>query len=244
MILFRTDYKLTSSIDFIRPSLQLLKDNIWPFLYLFFVPNLIATVGIVLAINIDMAANSLIWDDRTKVGLMLFGTGLLWSLATYPGVIIAQMQAIHGKEPTAFDCFKQGLKYIFPMLWLNVLRSTAVFFGILALIVPGLFIIRSFYLAEYYLIDRKLGAMESLKTSRAESLPNAGYIWGTIGIVMLFGVFSNAVVNIPVAGYVLAQAIALLYIFGPALRYQEITQLKLKPSAASPTSPAKKPRQT
>lgn len=227
MKLFRTDYPLTPSFALIKPSLDLLRAQIWPVFYLLFLPSLTTVVGAVLMG--DIGANSdpseFVLTERRAAGFLIVTAGLVWTLLTYPGALIMQLRAIRGEQPMALECFKAGMPYVLPLLWMNILRSLAVFFGLIALIVPGLFLLRSFYLGEYYLVDKKLGAVESLKHSRKDSLPNAGYIWGTIGVAILFGMLSNILGEIPVAGYLIAVAVVLLFAFGPALRYNEISKL-------------------
>ncbi len=48
MQIFRTDRPLTPSWSLVQPSIELVKKNIWPVVYLAFLPSLVTTVGLVL----------------------------------------------------------------------------------------------------------------------------------------------------------------------------------------------------
>ncbi len=225
MQLFRTDRALAPSLELIRPSIRLVRENIWPVFYLSFLPGLVAVVGMVLASDITegrQTAASL--DGRAALGLVLVVVGSLWSLVTYPGLLLLQTKAVAGEHPTATDCFKQGLPRLLPFIFMSIMAVSLMILGLLALIIPGLILVRGFCLAPYYVIDQKLSPVEALRKSYADSKPNAGYIWGVIGVGLLFGIVSSALGYIPVIGYVVGMVVGLVYLFAPAFRYGEITK--------------------
>ena len=236
MKIFRTDYPLTPSADLILTSMRLLRDNIWPVLYLTFLPTLVTVVGSVLLNDVLKPNGALNWTDRSTAGLLMVLAGGVWVLLTFPGSLIMQLDAVRGKHPTAMDCFKRGLRYVLPMIGTIILIEICILAGLFAFIIPGLILVRSFYLAQYYVVDQQLGPRGALKKSRAESKPNAGYIWGILGIVVLFTLFSSFVGRIPVAGYILSLIVGLLYSFAPAYRYNEIKKLKLPEQDTPPAA--------
>jgi uncharacterized membrane protein len=93
--------------------------------------------------------------------------------------------------------------------------------GFIALIIPGFFTIRGVYLSQYFLIDRKIDPSTAIRESFKASRPVSGYIWGTIGVMILFNFLGSSVSFIPVLGAILSIAVPLMYLFGPALRYTE-----------------------
>jgi hypothetical protein len=227
MKLFRSDYPLSSSFELINTSVNLVRKHIWAVFYLMFLPSLVLVVGSVLLQHAVKPTGTIEWNNAASVGLALMIIGMIWLVLSLPGAIIMQLQAVRGGTPEAFDCFRQGLRHIFPLIGLILLIELALIGGFLAFIVPGLFLARSFYLAQFYLVDQNLGPRKAMRKSRAESLPNAGYIWGTIGVVVLFSMVSSVFGSLPVVGYILSLGIGLIYAFGPALRYNEIKNLNI-----------------
>ncbi len=226
MKLFRTDYPLTPSFDLVGKSFALLRQNIWPAFYLIFLPGLIVGVGSTLMRHIVQPNSTIIWDQQASVGLVVILVGAILSLLTTPAALVMQLQAIRGKSPEALDCFKIGIKRLLPLIVMIIIMEFAIIGGFVLFIVPGLFLLRSFFLAQYYVVDQKLGPIQALKKSRADSLPNAGYIWGVIGLLIGFSMASSFVSSIPAIGYILGLAVGLIFIFVPALRYEEIRTLK------------------
>ena len=225
MQLFRTDRELTPSWSLVGPSLRLVKENIWPVLYLSFLPGLVVVAGLVLAGN-PSSPNTVVTqiDGRTLAGIGLMIAGGIWTILTYPALVVLQLRAISGSHPSATQCFRQGLTQFFPLLILTILTAIAIFFGLLALLIPGLILIRGFYLAQFYLIDNKLKPIEALKKSFQNSKPHAGYIWGTIAVEIVISIIGSPLGKIPVLGFFLTLAIGTIYLFGPALRYGEIAK--------------------
>jgi len=221
MQFFRNDHKLTPSWDLVPISFNLGKENIWPIFYLSFLPRLISVVGIVL-VGVYDPNQSFTLDEKSIIGLALAVFGSAWSLLAYPGLIKMQLEAVAGKQPDAWLCFKKGLSKVIPFVIMALLAALAIFFGLLFFIIPGLILIRGLTLSAYYLIDKNLGPTDALKQSFAESKHHAGYIWGTIGVGIVFSMLSSSVGRIPVAGYIFAILVAMIYLFGPALRYKEI----------------------
>jgi len=232
MKLFRTDYPLTPSFDLINTSVKLLRDNLWPVFYLMFLPLLVTMVGLVMyehgAYSGGMHSTDFrLWDSHSAAGSIVLAAGMLLTLLTTPGSMIMQLEAVRGGTPSTRDCFNRGLRYIVPFIGMSILMEFAIIGGFILFIVPGLFLLRSYYLSKFYLVDQQLGPVASLKKSRAESKPNAGYIWGVIGVTILFGILGGILQAIPVAGYLLSIIVGLFYGFAPAFRYNEIKNLKL-----------------
>ena len=225
MQIFRTDRPLAPSYDLIRPSIRLIRENIWAVLYLNFFPNLLLIVGLVLASSItDQNPPITHYDTRTSLGLALAFAGALWALLAYPGLILLQIKAAAGEHPTPMACFKQGLPRLLPLIFMSILAVLLVMLGFIALIIPGLILIRGFYLAPYYIVEQNIGPVEALKKCFADSKPNAGYIWGVIGVTIGFAAMSSFVGRVPVAGYMLSLLVGLVYLFAPVLRYTEIAK--------------------
>lgn len=227
MKLFRADHKLTPSFDLINPSIKLLRENIWSVFYLMFLPSLIIVVGSVMFADASQPNGTIVLTDAAKTGIALMILGAILTILTLPGAVHMQLKAVRGGTPIPRESFKAGLRRMFPLIIAMILMEFAILGGLLLFIVPGLFLIRSYYLTQFYVIDQKLGPIKALKKARSDSKPNAGYIWGTIGVLILFSLLSSTLVWIPVIGNVLSLIVGLLYAFAPAMRYDEIKKLQL-----------------
>jgi uncharacterized membrane protein len=240
MQIFRKDTKMTPSWDLVQPSIKLLQDNIWPVFYLAFLPGLVATLGLVImSANRTAGSQELNLDGRHLAGLGILVVGALLSMLVYPAVVYLQLRATRGEHPDALECLKNGLPFLFKMIGMSIITAIVIFFGIIAFIIPGLILLRALYLAPYFLIDQKLGPIEALKASYEASKPNAGYIWGVIGVIMVFGIFGSIVGKMPIVGPLLSLATGLLYAFAPALRYREIIKTLPIHNATADAAPHK-----
>ncbi|MDB5181754.1 MAG: hypothetical protein JWP13_517 [Candidatus Saccharibacteria bacterium] len=214
MRVFIKERALTPSWDLVRPSVALLRKNIWPTIYLSFLPILAMTVGSVMIDERNLRASI--------PGIIIVLVSIIWYFLTYPGFTYMQAKAARGKVLTPMESFKKGLPRFWQLIGMSLLSSLLIFVGLLAFIVPGLILLRAFYLAPYYVVDRKLGPIEALKRSYEDSKPVTGWIWGIIGVELVFGLIAGLFGRIPVIGYLFAIILSYPYIFAPALRYSEI----------------------
>jgi uncharacterized membrane protein len=104
------------------------------------------------------------------------------------------------------------------MFGLYILIGLYIFVGFILLIIPGLIMLRRYFLAPYVMLDTKCGITEAMERSAEISKPYSGYVWGIIGVMFLIGLL-NAV---PGIGWMFAFAFGMLYSVAPALRYQEL----------------------
>ncbi len=87
MQLFRTDRPLTDSWNLVQPSINLVKENIWQVFILYFLPNLLSTVGLVMSgLVTSTAEHPWHYDGHqsTTIGLMLIAIGTIWTLLALP----------------------------------------------------------------------------------------------------------------------------------------------------------------
>jgi hypothetical protein len=224
MKIFRTDRPLAPAFSLVGPSLRLLREHIWPVFYLGFLPILILTIGIVLLtsrVNPETGAFT-VFDDREIAGVIITITGAMAAIAAFPGLLYLQLQAIKKKSPTALESVQAGLPRLPALIVLGILESMLIVGGLILFIIPGLILLRKFFLSQYYVIDKKMGPIAAMKQSMKDSNPNAGPIWTVIGVSFLFGILSSFVGYVPVIGYIASLIVSFLYVFAPAFRYGEI----------------------
>lgn len=129
-----------------------------------------------------------------------------------------------GKKPTVGNLWEFAMKYTFPVFALSVVSGFAIMGGFILLIIPGIILLRKFFLAPYVLVDQETGIIESLKISARMTDKAPGSIWGLIGVSLLIALPS--VISVYGIGALATAALTVAYSAAPALRYQELKKLK------------------
>jgi hypothetical protein len=233
--------RLTPSFDLFRLSYELVRKNIWIFGTLYFVPLIF---WIHSWIWTSPNANNPTWFNKfyghetlsagwgtspvANLPDTFIGFSILWFLIIIIGGTIAQLMAVIATYDASQDKVitfsklwsavkKIGLRLI--GLYIVVFLVTLV--GFVLLIVPGLIMIRRYYLAPYVMLDKNCGIREAMDRSAAISKPYSGYVWGIIGVAILIGLIGI----IPLVGSLIAFVMGMFYSVAPALRYQELKKL-------------------
>jgi uncharacterized membrane protein len=87
--------------------------------------------------------------------------------------------------------------------------------------VPGLIMLRRYFLAPYVMLDKKCSIKEAMDTSAEISKPYSGYVWGVIGVIFLIGLINI----IPFIGWIISFIVGMFYSVAPAMRYRELRKL-------------------
>ncbi len=133
----------------------------------------------------------------------------------------AQLDAAQDKTPT-FDKLWATVKELgWRILGLYIVTTLVIIVGFILLIIPGLFMVKRYYLAPYVMLDQKIGIREAMDKSAAISKPFSA-IWGVVLVGILFSLISI----IPFIGWLISFALLMLYSVAPALRYQELKKVQ------------------
>lgn len=233
-------FNLPSAFDLFTPSKNLILKNIWIFGPLYAVPLIFWIHNWIWSPSPAQSVHHW-WDSSgsfssawpgapvpTYSTYTVVGFSLLWLLIVMVvGTIVqimsqaAQLDAAENKSLT-FDKLWQVVKDKgWRLLGLYIVTSLIVLVGFILFIVPGLFMIRRYFLAGYVMIDEDVSINEAMDKSAKLSLLNTGAIWGVMGVMILI-----ALVNIlPVVGGLASFALGSLYSVAPALRYQQLKKL-------------------
>jgi uncharacterized membrane protein len=160
--------------------------NIWPILYV-----LLASMLLSIAVGA--------FFTETQTTIITFIPASLLSAA----LTILYIQGARGKKME----FEASVRAAWPLLAtfivVNLLSGLAILAGILLLIVPGLVLLARLSLAPYFAVDKKLGAVDSLKASMQATKGNAGKVWGIIGATFAMALLIVTIIGIPFAIYFL-----------------------------------------
>lgn len=133
----------------------------------------------------------------------------------------AQLDAVENK-PLDFQHLWQVVKKMgWRLLGLYIVIAAYVIVGLILLIVPGLIMIRRYFLAPYVMIEKNCSITEAMEHSAVMSKPYSGAIWGIVGVMILIGLAGI----IPLIGSLVAFVFGSLYSVAPALRYQQLKKL-------------------
>jgi hypothetical protein len=130
----------------------------------------------------------------------------------------AQLKSAQGRPLHFLSLWHTAKELGWRMFGLYLLIGLYISVGLIFFIIPGLIMLRRYFLAPYIMIDKKVGIKEAMDQSAAMTKPFSGAIWGIIGVMVLIGL-TNV---IPFVGWMIAFTLGLLYSVAPALRYEEL----------------------
>jgi hypothetical protein len=155
----------------------------------------------------------------------LVGFSIMWFIfAVAAGTIVqimtqqAQLEATEGKAIDFTRLWSVIKELGWRMFGLYFVITLYVTIGLILFIVPGLIMVRRYFLAPYVMLDTKCDIKTAMERSAEITKPYAGYIWGIIGVMFLIGLFNV----LPGIGWMIAFVLGMFYSVAPALRYQEL----------------------
>jgi hypothetical protein len=212
---------LSGSWQLLKPSIDLIRENIDTVIIIIVIPSLIIELGLILSGNGSTTAAA-----HAGVGIPIAIVGVALAIVNLPVTCYLQLKAASRKKPGLSECYRRGYRFFWRVIAVNLLVDAIVVVGLLLLIVPGLLLLRRYYLSQYYIVDRDMGVIEAMKCSANETKSLSIYIWGMLGVILVLSVCGLAASSlfgfIPGLGIIISVIISVLYTFGPALRYFEV----------------------
>lgn len=227
---------LPSAFDLFKPSKNLVLKHIWIFGPLYAVPFIFWLHSWLWSPRPNQHVSWWHGADGFSAGwpgaplptystFLVVGFSLLWLvLILVVGTIVqimsqqAQLEASQRRRISFEQLWPVVQRRGWRLVGLYIVVSLVVFVGLLLLIIPGLIMIRRYFLAPYVMLDKDTGIRESMDQSAALSKINTGSIWGIIGVMFLIGMINL----IPIIGGLVSFALGSLYSVAPALRYQQL----------------------
>lgn len=224
--------ELTGAFELFSKSSALVQKNIPTFAAVYLLPFLInlATLRRTWGGNnsSDLSSFSLFSSLSSLSSGTLFGFGIAIGVLVFTAWLVVNALTIgllsetaKGKKPRLDDLWIYVRKYWWKLFAMSVLVALMTVGGLILLIIPGLIVIRRYFLAPYVLVDKDVSILEAMRRSAAMSKPHAGHIWSIIGVSALLSLPSI----IPIIGWAISFILTILYSVAPALRYQELKKL-------------------
>lgn len=219
-----TNLNLTPSFKLFDKSYALIKKNFRIFAILYILPvlfsltNLASSNGTIKTDSTDFHMPIVFWFLIPIASLFV-----LWLIIVYQTMItLLELKVTNSDTVVEFkQLFKDSRPYWAKLFGLGLLVGLSVVVGLILFIVPGLIMIRRYYLAAYFMMDKNLGIREAMRQSAAASKNVSGYIWGLLGVTFVLGLAGI----IPLIGSLISTLLTAAYSVAPALRYQEIKNL-------------------
>lgn len=211
---------LPSAFNLFTPSVNAIKLNLIAFLVIVGLPMVLSIIGEGPGLfQPEQASANPFTAQEGFYGFVGF-VGAVLMLLFGPGTIILQLKSARKEVIEYGAAIKEGLKYFWRFLGLVILTGLILLASLALLIIPFFFVLPRIILAGYYLIDRDMGIVESLKASAADYKAHKG-VWGIIGVALLMALASV----IPFIGWIISNTLLFLYNAAAGIRYEQIALL-------------------
>lgn len=160
---------------------------------------------------------------------------LLVTLLLLPAGTLVYLNSVKGKKIDFVSAIKQSLRFWFKFIGISTVSALALIVGIVSIfygfsvvlglvlfIVPGIFIYQRLLLAGYFMIDKRLGVAESIKTSWRTTKRYSNSVWGVLGVTVAISIVPSLLVRVIPLATLLGQFALLAYSCAPAIRYMQI----------------------
>jgi len=232
---------VTNALELPGKSLDFVKNN-WK---MFILVNILSVLSGIAAL-FDSSNNS---NDRMFGGVgsgPFTANGLADELGVGIGLLIVfaivaiflnamntvlQLRASKGQKPDFKTLVEAAKKYWLPLIGLEILSALMVLGGLVLLIVPGIIILGRIIYAPFFMVDRDLSIVDSLKASNELSKAHQGVTWGAIGVYILVNIAGSFLAYIPRIGMLLSVLFVVAYSLVLSIRYIELRPAKSRPSS-------------
>jgi hypothetical protein len=202
----------------IRPSIGLLRRNIESSLILFVLPSLLLLLGT--SLTPATAKPNTVY----VLGDIIVLVSLLWNLVNALVTYCFVLHVVYDKQPPLLDVYKEGLRYAGRLIGFGLLFILLIVVGFALLIVPGLIVLRRYFLTPFYIVDQDMGIREAMDKSAAQTRPVALAVYGVLFTSVLWAMASYALGKLyHPYGSAVGVLFGTLYVFAPAILYRQLS---------------------
>jgi hypothetical protein len=206
----------------VRPSIQVFRDNFESTVIIFMLPSLLLVLGSLL---ISGGKNNAAY---TALGAFLTVIGFIWSILNFFAACSFSVEAVKGKQPKVMPSYRRGLRCAPRLIGLSLLLLPLFILGTALFILPGLIVLRRYFLAYIYIVDQDVGIREAMDMSADQSKPETAAVYGLLAVLLLFLLVASGFSRtVAPYGSILALIVEPLYMFAPVLFYVELQKRAL-----------------
>jgi hypothetical protein len=164
------------------------------------------------------------WELAAVLGLsFIFAIAFLaLSIFLYAMSTVLKVEASKGKKPDFNTLVEGGKKYWLRILGLSVLSGLIVLVGLILLIIPGIFAIGRVAMAPFFMIDKDLGVIDSLKASNEMGEKHWQAVWAAILLFIGISIIAGIVSGIPYIGALISAIGVIAFSLILPLRYLQL----------------------
>lgn len=218
-----------SSFKLINQSWEALRINLMTFVQLYLVMLIPAAILFALVVSnftkdgklqVDNETISNLSNTSIALGVIAIISLVVLGLYVMLAVSVTQLAGARGQKIGFKDAIEQAHPYIFNLLILAVVTLLAVMGGLLLLIVPGIIVYILLSLAIYFMIDKKLSAMDAIKKCFKTSKKH----WKLPAALLIVQLIVQLPSDLGVVGSFIATALSIAYFCLPAIVYLQMAK--------------------
>lgn len=234
-----------------QPAPQATEANNWPGAFKIFKPskrivgfNFAVYIALSLTLlPISMIVGSVTAGLHSRVVDIIFNVviqlvSLLFTCATSVVLLLAS----ESKLLSYTDALKQSYKIYARYLALSILTLLITIASLLLFVVPFFIVFPRIVLAQYFMIDQDMGAIDALKASWNQTSGHVGKLYGILGVNILMFLTIVPILTLPLTIYLLvaysaASVIVYKYIITGAIQEPEAAISAPTKTAVNPATP-------
>jgi hypothetical protein len=173
-------------------------------------------------------------DFLTLRGIALEAFSILLILFNLGLVHLFTLRAVRGERPGIISSYRHGMYYWPRVMGLGLVVLLFAVLSLLALVIPGLIVIRRYALAGFFLVEDDLGIRQAMMRCADVCRPAVvrRYIWQMLTTYVLLGVLGWYLTQwFDIYGQTVAYVLFAISAFAPAVLYQAILDRKAAASA-------------
>lgn len=187
----------------------------------------------------DQTSNAIQSAGGGYLGFVGSGASILISILLSLGLLKAYLNLVNNSKGDFKDIFSEfkNIKLVINYLVASVIVGLIVLGGFILLIIPGIYLVVRLGLFQYYLIEKGMGAMDSIKASWNATKGNVvnllvfGFFALLVGLVGFAALLVGLIVAIPII------TIADIYVY-KMLSQQTVDPAPVAPKAPIPQTPS------
>lgn len=225
---------VTPAFDLFLQSYDIVKVNLGIFALLYLFPLVIGLSNGTWAVDsrrswgndLPVVANTL--GNSSLPAYAWGGLGLALIFAVAIAVILqvmihaAQLEASKGHKPKLSKLWRVVKKRGWQMFGLYLAIGVLTVLGFIALIIPGIIMLRRYFVAPYVLLENEgMSVWQAMDKSAEITHRDSWSVYSIFGVMIIFALFGG----LPIIGWIIAFGLRFFYNLAPALRYQELKRL-------------------
>jgi hypothetical protein len=144
--------------------------------------------AVVMSVQPAMMAGAAASQDQTSLLLIIYGAvfvSYLAGLVLSAALTRASVDDLSGKPVAIGSALSTGLALILPMLGLGIVMGVAIVFGLILLIVPGIYLALRWAVAAPALVVERPGIFKAMERS---AVLTQNHRWAILGLIVLYAI--------------------------------------------------------